>query len=242
MRLFEIPIAHRGLHDAEAPENSMAAFRKALEAGYNIETDVHLTKDNVLVAFHDRSLKRVVGQEGTIESLTFAELRTDKYRLPNGEFIPTFDELLQLVDGKVDILCELKSIGDPFRRLEKSVLAAVRDKPWVKVQAFNPLTIAWFKRNAPDICRGQLGTLAGGKWLQLVFALFGPTKMLWRSKPDFLAFDYGQITDPRVANAVKKYDMKLLCWTVKSQEEYDFCKAHGVDNIIFENFLPAIER
>ena len=59
--------AHRGLHDPSKPENSMAAFRAALEKGYGIELDVHLLKDGTLAILHDSDLKRVTGREGILE-------------------------------------------------------------------------------------------------------------------------------------------------------------------------------
>ena len=91
MRIYEIPIAHRGLHSKDVPENSMQAFELAVEKGFNIETDVHLTKDGEVVCFHDFSLKRMLGGiKGGISSVTLNDLKTDdKYKLPNGETIPT---------------------------------------------------------------------------------------------------------------------------------------------------------
>ena len=105
-RLF----AHRGLHDnsSQAPENSMAAFRKAVEAGYGMELDVHVTKDKVPVIYHDFELDRVCGQPGKIEDYTYEELQ--QFTLfDTQERIPTLEELLRMVDGKVPLIVEIKS-------------------------------------------------------------------------------------------------------------------------------------
>ena len=69
--------AHRGLHDnsSDAPENSMRAFKKAVDAGFGIEMDVQLSKDGVPVVFHDYTLKRICGEEGKVEQYTFEELQ-----------------------------------------------------------------------------------------------------------------------------------------------------------------------
>ena len=108
--LFQTPVAHRGLHDDILPENSIPAFRAALERGFNIEIDVHLSSDGHLVVFHDDNLKRVCGVDKKVAKCTLEELRT--MRLKGTEnTIPTFDEFLALVDGKVGILCEIKGLN-----------------------------------------------------------------------------------------------------------------------------------
>ena len=100
--------AHRGLHDAEKPENSMAAFRAALEHGYGIELDIHLMKDGNLAVIHDRSLLRVTGQEGDITALSTEDLAN--YHLGGTkETIPTFRQVLDLYAGKAPLIIELKS-------------------------------------------------------------------------------------------------------------------------------------
>ena len=101
--------AHRGLHDnaTEAPENSMAAFRKAADAGFGIELDIQLTKDKIPVVFHDFTLKRVCGGEGKISDYTYEELQ--QFHLCNSvEKIPKFEDVLKMVDGKVPLIVEFK--------------------------------------------------------------------------------------------------------------------------------------
>ena len=101
--------AHRGLHDnaTEAPENSMAAFRKAADAGFGIELDIQLTKDKIPVVFHDFTLKRVCGGEGKISDYTYEELQ--QFHLCDSvEKIPKFEDVLKMVDGKVPLIVEFK--------------------------------------------------------------------------------------------------------------------------------------
>ena len=100
--------AHRGLHRQGVPENSMAAFREALEAGYGIELDVHLLKDGSLAVIHDSDLKRVTGQEGIVEDLTAEDL-SRYHLLGTEETIPEFRQVLELYQGKAPLIIELKS-------------------------------------------------------------------------------------------------------------------------------------
>ena len=93
--------AHRGLHDnaSEAPENSLKAFSRAVEAGYGIELDVQMTKDRVPVVFHDFTLERVCGRKGKVSDYTYQELQ--KFRLcASDERIPKFEDVLRLVDAR----------------------------------------------------------------------------------------------------------------------------------------------
>ena len=101
--------AHRGLHDESLPENSMGAFRAALDNGYGIELDVHLLADGNLAVIHDSALLRTTGAEGIVEDLTTEDLKN--YHLEGtGETIPTFRELLDLYEGKAPLIVELKPV------------------------------------------------------------------------------------------------------------------------------------
>ena len=101
--------AHRGLfdNDSVAPENSLAAFKKAVDAGYGIELDVQLSKDEKLVVFHDATLKRMCGIDGKVWDYTLEELQQMKL-LNSNETIPTFEQFLEVVDGKVPFILEYK--------------------------------------------------------------------------------------------------------------------------------------
>ena len=101
--------AHRGLFDnnSDAPENSIAAFKKAVDAGYGIELDVQLSKDNKLVVFHDATLNRMCGIDGKVWEYTLEELKQFRL-LGSNEQIPTFEEFLAVVDGKVPFILEYK--------------------------------------------------------------------------------------------------------------------------------------
>lgn len=104
--------AHRGAH-LEAPENSMAAFRKSIELGIDIiELDVLCTKDGVLVCMHDKTVNRTTNGTGPVEGFTFEEIRKLKLKhndqLTN-EQIPTLEEALLLAKGKILVDLDIKS-------------------------------------------------------------------------------------------------------------------------------------
>lgn len=236
MRIYNIPIAHRGLHNNNIPENSMESFAAAIDKGFNIETDVHLTKDGVPICFHDFSLKRMLnGAKGSVSSFTLHELRSDKYKLSNGEYLPTLKELVDYVDGKVDILVELKSKSAFTYALERNTYEVIKDLDWISVQAFNPIALIWFYKNDPNVLRGQLeagGINFGAKMLS---KLGGAFAMFKRHKCNFLAYNINQITDPKVGEWKNILQYKLLSWTVNTPEKMKLAKENGVDNIIFED-------
>ena len=143
--------AHRGLHDnaTQAPENSMAAFRKAVDAGFGIELDIQLTKDKIPVVFHDFTLKRVCGGEGKICDYTYEELQ-QFHLCESTEKIPKFEDVLQMVDGKVPLIVEFKiertdlslcPIADKMLRAYKGMYC---------MESFNPLGVQWYRKNHPE--------------------------------------------------------------------------------------------
>ncbi|MBR1746629.1 MAG: hypothetical protein IJ735_00275 [Clostridia bacterium] len=235
MWLFEKPIAHRGQHDDidVRTENSMAAFRKAIESGYNIETDVHLLKSGEVVIFHDNTLTRVCGKKVNIKDLTLDDIQGDEYLLPNKEHIPLLVDLLQLVEGtQSGILLELKINGANYD-LEKAVYSLIKGKEsFIAVQSFNPWTVAWFSENAPEFYRGLLAVPAV---LQL-----GKT-MYKKMNPNFLAYDIKSLNNS-VVKFITKKNINLLSWTIRTPELLDKALSFGVNNIIYEKLdLDALK-
>jgi len=102
--------AHRGLYDNArgVPENSLPAFERAVRAGYGIELDVRETRDHVLVVHHDETLERSCGDKRRVCDVPLAELQQLEL-FKTGEHIPTFDEVLSLVNGQVPLIVELKT-------------------------------------------------------------------------------------------------------------------------------------
>jgi len=233
--------AHRGLHDGNVnvPENSMEAFRLAVEKGYGMELDVQLTKDGRLVVHHDGSLKRVCGVGKRILDLTWDELCA--IPLPDGSRVPLFSEVLELVDGRAPIIVEIKHYGGPAK-IAAAALEVLKGYtgPYC-VESFNPLAMQYFRKNAPHILRGQLA-MAGkrnSESVDLVSYLALRTLLVnCVSRPHFVA--YSVPTDRTVSMWLMKHVFKplLACWTVRSQEVLDYSDKEGYLYPIFELFTP----
>ena len=143
--LFSRPIAHRGLHGIDAPENSLAAFGKAIEAGFPIEIDVRPIDDGTVVVFHDDKLTRMTDLDGYVCNMTKSDL--EKVRLRNSdERIPTFKEVLEFVDGRTPLLIEIKN-DSTVGQLERDTLELLSSyKGEYAVQSFNPYSMEFFKK------------------------------------------------------------------------------------------------
>ena len=226
-------VAHRGLHDnpGGVPENSMAAFRRAVERGHAIELDVHVTADSKLVVFHDEKLDRMCGIPGQVEEWTLADLK--KLRLlGTEERIPTLDEVLELVDGAVPLLIEIKNYKrENIGRLEKPLAARLeRYKGRFILESFNPEVLVWLHRYAPQFIRGQLadGESENGFYkFYSDYLLYNPL-----TKPDFIAFYHKKI-DHKLRLSCKKRGLPLLGWTIRNQADLDRA-LRLCDGIIYE--------
>ena len=233
--------AHRGLHDnaSDAPENSMAAFRKAVEAGLGMELDVQLTKDGVPVVFHDFKLERICGAPGKIADSTYEELQA--YTLCDSkERIPRFSELLEMVDGQVPLIVEIKAetANVSCCGIIDSLLRAYRG-PYC-IESFNPMVLWWFRRNHGDVVRGQLSSnfrREGEYWNILYFAM---THLLFNflTKPDFIAYNHKFSEEPGRRICRRLYRHPAAAWTIRSQQDLEALKGE-YDVFIFDSFLPV---
>lgn len=235
--LVETPIAHRGLHDKNAPETSMSAFANAIEKGYAIELDVHLLADGTVAVFHDESLARMTGNDGYLKYLNKEDLKA-LHLSGTKETIPTLSEVLEYVDGRVPILIEIKN-EHKVGKLEQTVINLLKSYEGdFAIQSFNPFSLAYFKKHAPNFLRGQLsGSFKGTKlaWVKRFFL----KRMHFNknvSEPHFIAYEATTLPN----RFVKKFkNLPLLAWPVDSKKEYLRVVKH-CDNIIFEKFEPEI--
>lgn len=239
--LLSIPVAHRGLHDDEFPENSMPAFEAAIKHGFNIEIDVHLTRDGALVVFHDDTLKRVCGVEGKVRDFTLDELK--KLRLADSQYtIPTFDEFLSLVKGKTGILCEIKGLNPYDNSIAEAVCKRIADYDGnIALQSFNYGAVRYCRRHSDRPC-GQLCTWQDwhGKDRAHVMDFMGKLWVNRLSRPHFTAYDIRSAADNKYLERVRE-KMPVLVWTVNSPEKLDLA-AQVADNIIFEDIAPIVEE
>ena len=197
--------------------------------------DVQMSADGVLVVFHDDSLKRMTGADGLVCEKTFEELR--QLRLLDTDCqIPTFEEFLQAAGG-VNLVVEIKTHKNIGELEQKVVDALANYQGNYCIESFNPYIVRWFKVHAPHIIRGQLATdLKNTKMAKWKVWMLKHLKLCKWNGSQFIAYDAEYITKVK---AVKRFGKKIpvLCWTIKSQEQYDSLKEH-FDNIIFDSFAP----
>jgi glycerophosphoryl diester phosphodiesterase len=236
---MKTPIAHRGLHDEEYPENSMPAFVAAANSGFASELDLHMSSDGRLVVFHDADLKRMTGREGLVADVHSAALT--QLRLNGTEHvIPLFADVLELVDGKAPILAEIKS-GSPMTRVGpvlRTLIAGYGGA--LAVQSFDPRVLLWLKKHAPHVVRGQIsGSFEDEQLFPAQKLLLRSMLLNVRSRPDFLALDVRAMPSAAVSAWRTILEAPLLLWTIRTPEE--LVKASGYRaNVIFEGIRPTV--
>lgn len=232
--------AHRGLYDNEsdAPENSMAAFERAVEAGFGIELDVQLTKDDVPVVFHDYTLRRMCNQPGRVREYTLEQLQ--EFTLgKSSERIPRFADVLNMVNGRTPLIVELKiesaqipvcSVADKFLSDYKGLYC---------VETFHPMGLWWYRRNRPKIVRGQLSTafLREKEYEGSVYYLLQNLLLNVVGRPDFIAYNhkYPYLLSRKICCRV--LGAVSVAWTIRTKEELKRARKN-FDLFIFEGFDP----
>lgn len=226
-------VAHRGLYDRiDTPENSMKAFEAAIEKGYAIELDINMTKDGYLVVFHDENLKRMTGIKSNVASLELNEIKKLKL-LGSDNTIPTFEDVLMLVSGRVPLMIEVKSNEKYKELLLKLVNILKKYNGEYIVESFDPRIVYWLRKNYPNIIRGQI---AGRKIVDIKSKVlrFLLENMIFNifTKPNFISYLYTQV-DKKFYNKQRKKGRMIAVWTVRDNNEYEKIK-ECCDMVIFE--------
>ena len=238
---FLCPYAHRGLWGEGVPENSLAAFEAAAKAGFGIELDVQLSADGTVMVFHDYTLERMCTREGLLSELSAEELANiplNGARFP--QFIPTLQQVLAVVKGRVPLLIELKGeSGDTA--LVPALVRELADYQGVWcVESFNPLLLRAMKKEAPQTVRGLLSTnlLKDGKKGNR-FLNFALSAMLFNflCRPAFHAWNGHYPNRPALRVGLKWFGAASFVFTVRDPEAYARYMAQGIYPI-FDGFLP----
>lgn len=238
-RLFDPPVAHRGLWTPDgAPENSLAAFQAACAGGYGIELDVQLTADGEAVVFHDERLERMTGHEGRLRDHTVAELGAMTL---NGtdETIPTLADTLTMIGHRAMVFIELKTPFGEVGPLEKRVTDVLVDHNGpTAVIGFNPYSHAWFADHHPQILRGLdsygWNDDSARKLAPEMRKSLAALEQVELARPDFLALGLDMLPSARV-DLYRAKGMPIVAWTVRSPDQWEGVRDH-CDNLIFEGF------
>lgn len=230
--------AHRGYfdNDSAAPENSMAAFRAAIDAGYGIELDVQMSADGVPMVFHDGDLERMCGVSGKIWEYTCAELQQMRL-LDTEETIPTFAEVLALIDGQVPVIVEYKldRVNTDVCQAGNALLQNYEGD--YCIQCFHPLALMWYKKNAPEVVRGQLSQ---SFWEEekyhgdALYALLSYMPENVVTRPDYIAYQFDD-ADNLSFRLCRAMGAKTAAWTLRDPADYEIAK-EDFDLFIFDSF------
>ena len=233
--------AHRGYHDGNVavPENSLASFQAAIDAGYGIELDVQLSSDKIPMVCHDADLLRVCGVEGKIWDYTCQELQAMQL-FGTEETIPTLAQALELIGGQVPILVEYK-----MDKVDTDVCAYSHellknyDGPYA-VQSFHPFALFWYRQNAKDVPRGILAKnfirdkQEKGKDPSIVDFLTTNLMLNVVGYPDFIAYDW-QDADYFALKLCRLMGAPTSTWTLKDPAHYEQVQGQ-FDLYTFEGF------
>ena len=238
--VLDKPISHRGLHDSDnIPENSLPAFENSVKHGFAIELDVRLIDDQTVIVFHDEKLSRMTNRDGYVSTLKAADLNEIRL-LKTDCTIPTLQKVLETVNGKVPLLIEIKKAEQSFALEDKIIDMLKSYNGDFAVQAFDPMSMHYFYKNAPHIMRGQLSS----------YFHHNDIDAPRREKKRLKKLKYNDLSHPnfisyKVTNLPNKYvtatGLPVIAWTVRgeleAQKAQKFC-----DNYIFEGFLPRVNN
>lgn len=230
--------AHRGLHGKDAPENSLSAFKRAIDAGFAIELDVRLSRDGTLVVFHDDDLDRMTKETGRVDLKTAEELSRISL-LGSKEKIPTFDEVLSLVDGRVPLLVEIKEAKGSLAVTERVCERLKSYTGSYLIESFNPLALKRVRKLMPNAIIGILCEYFTKKpeFRTRLFYLLQSMITNVLSRPDFVAYchEHSAFLPFRL---VRMMGAVSFAYTVREQKSEDKALKAAFDTVIFEGYTP----
>ncbi len=229
--VLNLPAAHRGLHNELLPENSLSAFQNAISLGYAIELDLQMSIDGEIFVFHDDNLLRMTGFNGDIRETSSEKIKS-LFLKSSTEKIPTFKEVLSLVDGKVPLLIEIKQ--QKHKGIEKKIVAHLKNYGGeFAFQSFDPTILLRLKKLMPEAILGQLASGLKNKLGFIKNFVIKNAPLNFFVKPDFINYDvYSLPVKNRITNS-----LPLLTWTIRTKEEEEKAKKYA-KNYVFENILP----
>lgn len=234
--------AHRGIFDnVSVPENSLAAFRAALDERVGIELDIHRTADGEVIVFHDNTLTRMCRDDRRPEDMTLKQLK-DCRLMGTAEQIPTLSEVLALVGGRVPLIVELKGENSDTSLCDAAMPVLENYRGAYCVESFNPLIIARWRKLAPHVMRGVLTTRfrRDGERRGVLGWILTNLLLNFFARPDFIAVRhvYGKFLPVRLC---RRLGAATFAWTVKERAEYLHAAPH-FDAFICENIRELLKK
>lgn len=219
-RFSGIRIAHRGLWNSDNPENSIGAFKRAIDRNVAIELDVHILNDNTLVVFHDGNTSRMTGVDINLSNTNYNDIKDLK--LKNTKYnIPKFNDILELVNGRVLLDIEIKGGGNGFRVCREICKYLDNYKGDFVIKSFNPLYILWFRIYRFNYVRGLLISKSIDVNKIKIYKFL--------TNPDFIAIDYKRLPC-KMINRLRNEGLPILIFTLKERDITNY----NYDGYIYE--------
>ena len=224
-----LAFAHRGGNEF-APENSFRAFKSAVDIGYKyLETDVHLTKDGFLIAFHDDTLDRVTDKSGLIRDLTLSEVK--KAKIAGTDEIPLLSELLNsFTDCFFNIDCKVDETVQPLINL-------INNKDFI-----NRVCIGSFSQKRINFIRKSLGKevkTSMGPAEVILSKFLSYTSLGYNFKSSYTSIPirrYGiNLLEERNIKYLKSNNQKVIAWTINDEDQMKMLINIGIDGIMTDN-------
>lgn len=222
-------IAHRGIQNDSTIENTLPAFKLALNQNVPIELDVHILKDGNIIVYHDNNLKRLMKLNKKISDYTYNELK--KLTFPNTDiYIPLLEEVLELINGKVMVVIEIKTSGVYYKDYCKKIVSVLeRYSGDFVIQSFDIRIVRWFLFNT-DYITGLLIIKRKRSFYDWVMR---KGIVVDKLAPHFVSVDY-QIVSKKFVQKFRK-EKPVLVWTIRNIEILDKVKKLA-DSYLIEKF------
>jgi len=235
------PVAHRGLHDDAdgRPENSLPAFANAMAHDVPFEFDVQLTSDGQPVVLHDADVAAITGAATGVHELDARAVSA--LRLPGELPVPTLEQVLELVDGRVPMVVDVRRWG---LRHSPGLEAAVADRlrgyrGEAVVQSFDPFALRRLRRLLPGLGVGQAaGSLRSAPPVVRAIGRTMVTNAFTR--PDFLTYELTELPDPFVS-FWRNGNRPVIAYTAYSVAE-EATARRLADGFFFSGYLPEVYR
>lgn len=227
--LFKKPIYHRGKFDnVKVYENTIDAFKLAINDDVPFEFDVQLTGDYKVVCFHDDNLKRLFNKDRLVSDISYKRIN----KLRDDLFVPLLKDVLNMVDGKVELMIELKHTTPKLNKiLVKEVFDLLKDyKGKYVIVSFNPSLLKEYHKLDENAYIGRIGSANHKGFIHKLIV----NKHLFNFivKPDFISYDIDYINHKLLAK-YKKKGYKITGWTLKDKSKIKELKKY-YDNFIIE--------
>lgn len=237
------PIAHRGFHSAAERrlENTLSSVRAAVDRGFAVEVDLQLTADEQAVVFHDATLDRLTEASGRLDRMSLSALRNIRLR-DSDDRIPTLEELLEEVAGRVPLVIEIKSSFKGDRRLERQIAETLGDYSGpAAVMSFDPASMRAMRYLLPHVPRGVLADrFRQEDWPEIPAGYRLALRSLVAASytaPSFIAYDVKALPASAPLMLKHVFDLPLLTWTVRTADDRAIAM-RWASQMIFEGFDP----